>query len=87
MYFFALSLCAQEDTLRVIRDSLQLIPKEPNEIQWVPFQLSANKYIDYPSPERISSDSSVQFFFKQPLLMIPYYTDPTPMFKEDYHSI
>lgn len=86
MPFFVLSLCAQEDTLRVIRDSLQLIPKEPNEIQWMPFQLSANKYIDYPSPERISSDSSVQFFFKQPLLMIPYYTDPSPMFKGDYHT-
>ena len=86
MYFFALSLCAQEDTLRVIRDSLQLIPKEPNEIQWVPFQLSADKRMDCSFPNRTSSDSSVQFSFKKPSLMIPYYTDPSPMFKEDYHT-
>ena len=86
MPFFFLSLCAQEDTLRVVRDSLQLIPKEPNEMQWVPFQLSANKSMDCLSPERISSDSSVQFSFKKPSWMIPYCTDPSPMFKGDYYT-
>ena len=70
MYFLALNLCAQEDTLRVIRDSLQLIPKEPNEIQWVPFQLSADKRMDCSFPNRTSSDSSVQFSFKKPSLWI-----------------
>ena len=86
MPFFVLSLYAQEDSLRVIRDSLQLIPKEPNEIQWVPFQLSADKRMDCPSPERISSYSSFHLSFKKPSFIIPYYTNPSPMFKGDYHT-
>ena len=86
MYFFALSIWAQEDTLRVNRDSLRPILKESKGTQFIPFQVPVDKRMDVSLLQKYSTDSSFHLSFKKPSFIIPYYTNPSPMFKGDYHT-
>lgn len=85
MTMLALNSWAQEDTLRVVHDSLQTFSAQ-GEASTVPFQVSVDERLDASFPQPLPSDSSIRFSFQKPSLILPYHTNPSPLFKGDYST-
>ena len=76
---------AQEDTLRIIRDSLQMKPQ--GEALVSPIQTSAHERVDVPVSSSLPFDSSsLRLNLTRPSLIIPYATNPSPLFLGDYST-
>ena len=76
---------AQEDTLRIIRDSLQMKPQ--GEALVSPIQTSAHERVDIPVSSSLPFDSSsLRLNLTRPSLIIPYATNPSPLFLGDYST-
>jgi hypothetical protein len=76
---------AQEDTLRIIRDSLQM--KSQGEALVSPIQTSAHERVDVPVSSSLPFDSSsLRLNLTRPSLIIPYATNPSPLFLGDYST-
>lgn len=77
---------AQENTSRIFRDSLRTIQGTSGETSTVslPFSIDEPKTLSY--PKALPADSSITFHFQKPSLLIPYYTNPSPMFKGDFQT-
>ena len=86
MCSFALNIWAQEDTLRIVRDSLRMMQETSDEMSMAPLLFPANEPMNLSLPKTLPSDSSITFHFQKPSLMIPYYTNPSPMFKGDFDT-
>lgn len=86
IYLFALNIQAQEDTLRIIRDSLQIKENSKGEALTNPFQIQADEQVSILSSPKIHKDSLIHIPIRKPSLMIPYHTNPTPLFKGDYNT-
>lgn len=85
MGLLALNGWAQEDTLRIIRDSLQMKPQ--GEALVSPIQTSAHERVDVPVSSSLPFDSSsLRLNLTRPLLIIPYATNPSPLFLGDYST-
>lgn len=77
-------LSAQEDNTRFVRDSIQAQP-EFNEPRLVPFEHSAEKTASSVSPTTEKAPSVPRFSLNNPLYL-PYYTNPSPLFRGDYST-
>ena len=77
-----LCVCAQEDTVRIARDSLKLWQGKALEN---PSSISFDERIEMPLPNT-SADTIIRFSLQKPSLIVPYYTNPSPMFKGDYST-
>ena len=86
MCSFALNIWAQEDTLRIVRDSLRMMQETSGEMLMIPLLFPANEPMNLSLKKTLPSDSSITFHFQKPSLMIPYYTNPSPMFKGDFDT-
>ena len=76
---------AQEDTLRIIRDSLQMKPQ--GEALVSPIQTSVHEQVDVPISSSLPFDSSsLRLNLTRPSLIIPYATNPSPLFLGDYST-
>lgn len=85
MGMLALNGWAQEDTLRIIRDSLQMKPQ--GEALVSPIQTSAHERVDIPVSSSLPFDSSsLRLNLTRPSLIIPYATNPSPLFLGDYST-
>lgn len=83
MYFLALNIWAQEDTIRIVCDSLEM--KIKGKALKEPLQIQTKEWVDVPFSS-LSKDSFIKVPIHQPFLMVPYYTNPSPMFKGDYST-
>lgn len=83
MYFLALNISAQEDTIRIVCDSLEM--KIKGKALKEPLQIQTKEWVDVPFSS-LSKDSFIKVPIHQPFLMVPYYTNPSPMFKGDYST-
>lgn len=83
MYFLALNISAQEDTIRIVYDSLEM--KIKGKALKEPLQIQTKEWVDVPFSS-LSKDSFIKVPIHQPFLMVPYYTNPSPMFKGDYST-
>lgn len=81
-WMMPLCLVAQEDTIRIVRDSLKSMHGDALQ---VPSQNSLQKDIETSFPKQ-SADSTIRFSLQKPSLIVPYYTNPSPMFKGDYST-
>ena len=85
MGMLVLNVWAQEDTLRIIRDSLQM--KSQGEALVSPIQTSAHERVDVPVSSSLPFDSSsLRLNLTRPSLIIPYATNPSPLFLGDYST-
>ena len=85
MGILALNGWAQEDTLRIVRDSLQMKPQ--NEAFVSPIENSVHERMDVPFSSSLPFDSSsLRLNLARPSLIIPYATNPSPLFKGDYST-
>ena len=85
MGILALNSWAQEDTLRIVRDSLQMKPQ--GEAFVSPIENSVHERMDVPSSSSLPFDSSsLRLNLTRPSLIIPYATNPSPLFKGDYST-
>ena len=85
MGILALNGWAQEDTLRIIRDSLQM--RLQGEALVSPIESSVHERVDVPFSSSLPSDSSsLRLNLTRPSLIIPYTTNPSPLFKGDYST-
>lgn len=86
IFFLALSVRAQEDTLRIVRDSLQLKKDTGGGAPTVePFRIQADERVDV-DLSQLPEDSSIHIPIQKPSLLVPYYTNPSPLFKGDYST-
>ena len=85
MGMLALNGWAQEDTLRITRDSLQM--RSQGEALVSPIESSVHERVDVPFSSSLPSDSSsLRLNLTRPSLIIPYATNPSPLFKGDYST-
>lgn len=82
MWLMPFCLVAQEDTLRLVRDSMKLLPEEALE---APLQRPFSGEVK-PFPALQPVDTTLRLSLQKPSLVIPYYTNPSPMFKGDYST-
>lgn len=85
IYLTILSLSAQEDSLRIFRDSLKIQNTLTGNTESTSIQTSPDERIGLPIPA-YPADSAIQLHIQKPTLLIPYYTNPSPMFKGDYQT-
>lgn len=85
IFLLTLNVRAQEDTLRIVQDSLQIKKDIVNKSLSTPFQMKADERIDMPLPQ-LSKNSSIHVPIQKPSLLLPYYTNPSPLFKGDYNT-
>ena len=83
---FALDTWAQEDTLRIVRDSLRMMRETSSGMSITTLQFPIDEPVTPSFPETLPKDSSITFHFQKPSLLIPYYTNPSPMFKGDFNT-
>ena len=85
MGILALNGWAQEDTLRIIRDSLQMKPQ--GEALVSPIESSVHERVDVLVSSSLPFDSSsLRLNLTRPSLIIPYATNPSPLFLGDYST-
>lgn len=56
------------------------------EMNMIPIQISDKDPVNTSLPKMYSLDSTIQLSFPKPALVIPYYTNPSPMFKGDFNT-
>lgn len=78
-----LLLCAQEDSTRFIRDSVQRIPKNNFLFQPVPLNLFPEKIAILPSHPDKQFNKLPDFSLKKEI-RLPYRANPSPLFRGDY---
>lgn len=83
---FALDAWTQEDTLRIVRDSLRMMRETSSGMSMTSLQFPIDEPMIPSLPETLPTDSSITFHFQKPSLIIPYYTHPSPMFKGDFDT-
>lgn len=84
MCLFTWNAWAQEDTLRTMRDSIRINQMATNDALTVPFQVDADKQVDTSLSASHPSEVSIQI--EKPSLLIPYSTNPSPLFIGDYNT-
>ena len=87
-FFISQRLSAQEDTIRLIGDSVRgTISGTPEMIQPVhsSFDVSSETASSFPLFHSKGTDSLPRFSLKE-ALRIPYYTNPSPLFRGDYRT-
>lgn len=82
--FVPLLLSAQEDSTRFARDSVRMRPSS-GELLFSPIELSPKQFLPAPTPLPRPTYSLPHFSLKDPLYL-PYYTNPSPLFKGDYST-
>lgn len=84
MCLFALGGWAQEDTLRIIRDSMQMKQAVTGDEVVLPFHVQADEQVNTDMSTKLPTEVSIQI--EKPSLLIPYPTNPSPLFKGDYST-
>ena len=82
----ALNGWTQEDTLRIVRNSQQTERKIQDETFSIPTEVPVNDYAKISRPNSNPSNLSKPTLFRHPSLFLPYYINPSPMFKGDFHT-
>lgn len=84
-------MVAQEDVKRIVRDSVRTSSEiqEGNSFSvsflHEDFSVSDEKTLSFPLPQPTPTDSLLRLSLKKPLVL-PYYTNPSPMFRGDYST-
>ena len=86
MYSFALNTWAQEDTLRIVRDSLRMMRETSSGMSITSLQFPVDEPMIPSLPKTLPTDSSITYHFRKPSLLLPYYANPSPMFKGDFDT-
>ncbi len=80
----AQTLSAQEDSTHFTRDSVRIKP-EFSEPLFIPFELSPEKLVPSSAIQPVHSYSLPEFSLKESL-RLPYYTNPSLLFRGDYST-